>query len=280
MTIEASLKACEDVVRRADPDRYLSALFAPMERRPLLFALYAFNHELARIGETVREPMMGEIRLEWWREAVLEAQDGRPRSHDVARGLAELFARVGPPLEPFEAMIDARRFDLGGEFFADVNSLVAYADATSGSLMRLACAALLDGGNADAIAHEAGVAYGLTGILRAIPFRTSQHKLYLPADLLKAEGILPDDIFAGKVDLSRLRNVTLAIAVYARAHYEAARKRPIPGHSLPALMPASLVPLYLKKISRAAFDPLRTLSDSANYCKQIAFLRAALTGRL
>jgi phytoene/squalene synthetase len=280
MTIEASLKACEETVRRADPDRYLSALFAPSERRPLLFALYAFNHELARIGDAVREPMMGEIRLAWWREAVLEAQDGRPRAHDVARALAELFARVGPLLEPFETMIEARRFDLGGELFADLNSLVAYADATSGSLMRLASAVLLDGENVEVIAHEAGVAYGLTGILRAIPFAASRRRLYLPLDLLKPENISPDDIFAGKADRPKLRHVMSAIAAHARAHYEAARKRPIPGHALPALMPAILVPLYLRKISRAGFDPLRSPSDIANYRKQIAFLKAAMTGRI
>jgi phytoene synthase len=280
MTIEASLAACEETVRRADPDRYLSALFAPEERRPLLFALYAFNHELARVGDTVREPMMGEIRLEWWREAVLEAQDGRPRAHDVARGLAELFARAGPPVAPFEAMIDARGFDLGGEFFADLNSLVDYADATSGSLMRIAGDVLLDGEKIGDIAHEAGVAYGLTGILRALPFKASQHKLYLPADLMKAEGIAPDEIFAGKVDVSKLARVTSAIAAHARSHYDSARKRAIPGHSLPALMPASLVPLYLKKLSRTGFDPLRSRSDVANFRKQISFLRAVLTGRL
>jgi phytoene synthase len=280
MTIEASLKACEETVRRADPDRYLSALFAPAERRPLLFALYAFNHELARIGDTVREPMMGEIRLEWWREAVLEAQDGRPRAHDVARGLAELFARVGPPLGPFETMIEARRFDLGGEFFADLNSLASYADATSGSLMRLASEVLLDGEKADEIAHEAGVAYGLAGILRALPFRASQKKLYLPADMLKAAGLAPEDFFAGKADVAKFKPVMSAIASHAQSHYLSARARPIPGHSLPALMPASLVPLYLKKISRADFDPLRTPSDVANYRKQISFVHAALTGKL
>lgn len=280
MTIEASLAACEDTVRRTDPDRYLAALFAPAERRPLLFALYAFNHELARIGDTVREPMMGEIRLAWWREAVLEAREGRPRPHDVARGLAELFARVGPPLEPFETMLDARRFDLGGEFFADLAALAAYADATSGSLMRLASAALLDGEKADEVAHEAGVAYGLSGILRAIAFRASQHKLYLPADLIRAEGVAPDDILAGKAAVPNLRNVVSAVAAHARTHYEAARNRTIPGHALPALMPARLVPLYLGKISRNNFDPLQDLSDIANYRKQIAFLRAALTGKL
>jgi phytoene/squalene synthetase len=279
MTIEASLTACEDMVRRADPDRYLSALFAPEERRPLLFALYAFNHELARIGDTVREPMMGEIRLEWWREAIAEAQDGRPRAHDVVRSLAELFARVGPPLDLFEAMIDARQFDLGGEFFADLNALVAYTEATSGSLMRLASEILLDGEKIGDIAHEAGVAYGLTGILRAIRFKASQQKLYLPADLLKAEGIAPEEIFAGKADTVKLQHATSAVAAHARAHYEAAAMRPIPGHSLPALMPAGLVPIYLRRMSRAGFDPLRGSSDIANYRKQISFLRVALTGK-
>jgi len=278
MTIEASLAACEETVRRADPDRYLAALFAPGERRPLLFALYAFNHELARIGDTVREPMMGEIRLEWWREAVLEAQDGRPRAHNVAQGLAELFARVGPPLAPFEAMIDARGFDLGGELFADLNSLASYADATSGSLMQLASTVLLDGGKIDT--HDAGVAYGLTGILRAIPFRASQRKLYLPADLMKSEGIAPDEIFAGQVDMRKLARVISAIAAHARSHFEAARGKPVPAHALPALMPASLVPLYLRKLSRTGFDPLRDPSDIANYRKQVSILRAALTGKI
>jgi phytoene synthase len=280
MTIEASLIACEDIVRRADPDRYLSALFAPEERRPLLFALYAFNHELARIGDTVREPMMGEIRLEWWREAVLEARDGHPRAHDVARGLAELFARVGPRIGPFEAMIDARQFDLGAELFPDMNALATYADATSGSLMRLASAVLLDGEKIGEIAHDAGVAYGLTGILRAIPFKASRRRLYLPLDMLAAEDIGPDDLFAGKADPAKLKRVTSTIAAHARSHHAAARLRPIPGHALPALMPAALVPLYLKKLSRPNFDPLRNTSDIANYRKQIAFLWAALTGKL
>jgi phytoene synthase len=114
MSIETALRACEETVRRVDPDRYIAALFAPVERRPLLFALYAFNHELARIGETVKEPRLGDVRLEWWREAAEEARDGHPRAHDVVRALAEVFARSGPPLELFEAMIAARRLDVSG----------------------------------------------------------------------------------------------------------------------------------------------------------------------
>ncbi len=89
--------AIADLVRRADPDRYLSALFAPAAKRSLLHALYAFNIEIARVADTVREPMIGEIRLEWWRETLAGARQGMPRNHDVARALTDLFAAIDLP---------------------------------------------------------------------------------------------------------------------------------------------------------------------------------------
>jgi phytoene/squalene synthetase len=277
MTIEADLKICEETVRRADPDRYLSALFAPSERRELLFALYAFNHEIARIAETVREPMIGDIRLEWWREAVVEARDGRPRAHIVARALAELFARSGPPLELFETMIEARQFDVSAEMFPDMRALVSYADATSGVLMRIALQILCDGAGPGDVAHEAGVAYGLTGILRALPHHTARRKLYLPADVLKAEGIDADSVWSGKADHSALHAVIARIAAVARAHYESAHAQRVSAQALPALLPAALVPLYLKRVLRAR-DPLHDVIDMPAYRKQIAFVRRAWRG--
>lgn len=279
MTIEASLAACEETVRRVDPDRYFSALFAPAERRPLLFALYAFNHELAHVAEVVREPMIGEIRLAWWREAVEEARDGRPRAHDVVRGLAEMFARSGPPLDPFEAMIDARSFDVNPDVFPDLAALETYASATSGSLMRLAVSVLLDGEAVGAIAGDAGTAYGLAGILRAIGFHAARRKLFLPRDLLDAVGLSPEDIFAGK-SAAKLDTVVSAIAARARTRLTAARAQHTPRHALPALMPAALVPLYLKRLMRRSFDPLRDKSNVPLFRKQIAFMGAAARGRI
>src|SRR5580692_2801711 len=105
-----SLAACERTVRTADPDRYFATLFAPSAVRPLLFVLYAFNAELARVAESVREPMLGAIRLEWWRETVEGAARGTPRNHDVARGLAALFATGRVDLRDFESLIAARGF--------------------------------------------------------------------------------------------------------------------------------------------------------------------------
>ncbi len=179
-------------VRAADPDRYFSALFAPAPQRPFLFALYAFNAEVARIAETVREPMLGAIRLEWWRETAQGAARGTPRNHDVARGLAELFAEKPLVLAELEAIIAARAFDSSAETFADFAALEAYLDATSGAVMRLA--AQLLGGRPEHV-RAAGLAYGLTGLLRALPFHNNRHKLYLPLDVLVAVHVTPEEFF-------------------------------------------------------------------------------------
>jgi phytoene/squalene synthetase len=260
MTIEASLKACEETVRRVDPDRYLSALFAPADRRPLLFALYAFNHELAHIGETVKEPMVADIRLAWWRESVEGACDGHPRNHDVVRGLSELFRRSGVPLEPFEAMIAARRFDVGAAAFNDIGSLEDYADATSGNVMRIA-ARILDDRTDYALLRQAGMAYALAGLLRAMPSHAARGKSFLPQLLVNQGG--------------EKHAITL-IAKSALAHHAAARSRPKPGRAFAAVLPATLVPLYAKLIADDKPPP----ADIPLYRRQWAMLRAAIRGQV
>src|SRR6201996_909183 len=113
-------------VRDADPDRYFATLFAPPAMRPHLFALYAFNADVARVAESVREPMLGAIRLEWWRETGEGAFKGNPRNHDVARGLSALFAERGLALAPFEAAITVRAFDSSADRLPDFTAFEAY----------------------------------------------------------------------------------------------------------------------------------------------------------
>src|SRR5262245_60576664 len=99
---------CPDHVRRFDRDRYLMALFAPADRRDDLFALYAFNVEVARIRELIREPMMGLMRLQWWRDAIAEIYAGSERRHQVAQPLAAVVRRRGLSREHFDRLLDAR----------------------------------------------------------------------------------------------------------------------------------------------------------------------------
>ncbi|MBV9550516.1 MAG: squalene/phytoene synthase family protein [Alphaproteobacteria bacterium] len=255
-------------VRAADPDRYFSTLFAPAPLRPHLFALYAFNHEVARIAETVREPMLGAIRLEWWRETVAQAAHGAPRNHDVARGLASLFAAHAVEPTSVEGIIAARVFDANAERFADFAALEAYVDATGGALMRAAATIL--GGDPD-LARPAALAYGLTGLLRSLPFHNNRHKLYLPLDLLAALHLTPEEFFLLKDD-PRIASAVRQTALRARDHFLAARRGARPRAALAAMLPAALVPVYLRRLSQ--------MRDVSIHRRQMALLSATMKKRL
>src|SRR5438477_4561684 len=102
---------CETLVRKHDYDRYISALFAPQRVRAHLFALYAFNYEIARIRETVRNPVAGQLRLQWWRDAVDEIYSGARGRTEVLRALLHGVAAHQLPKRLFDAMLDAREQD-------------------------------------------------------------------------------------------------------------------------------------------------------------------------
>jgi len=271
-----SYATCEAIVRASDPDRYIATLFAPADKRPLLYALYALNHELGHIAEAVREPMMAEIRLQWWRDALADARAGTPRQHDVLQAMAAVFANADVPPHLLDATIDARSFDASGEIFADTAALEAYADATSGNLMRLAAHIL--GEPAEDMAREAGNAYALAGVLRAVPFHAARRRLFLPRNLLQAEGLDAEDIFAAR-DITKIKRVFEAIADRAHNHLANARSLAKPEKSLAAFLPASTVPLYLKLMTKRDFNPFRDRTDIPMHSRQLAMLRASFRGR-
>jgi phytoene/squalene synthetase len=253
-------------VRAADPDRYFAALFAPPQHRPYLHALYAFNNEVARVAETVREPMLGAIKLEWWRETAESAAKGAPRNHDVARGLAALFTDRALPLPDFEAIIAARAFDSSADQFDDFRALEDYLDATGGAVMRLAARIL---GGDPAVTREAALAYGLAGLLRSLRFHNHRHKLYLPHDLLAAVNLTPDEVFVLDND-PRITALVRQVGLRARDHFLSARRGPRPRAALAAILPAALVPVYLKRLGREV--PIHR--------RQMALLSAAMKKRL
>jgi len=259
-------------LRAADPDRYFASLFAPAPLRPYLMALYAFNAEVARVAQSVREPMLGAIRLEWWRETAEGAAAGKARNHDVAYGLAAMFENCPVALADLEAIIAARGFDSDADRFADFAALEKYLDATSGGLMRVA-AGLLGAGPAAAEGLRcAGLAYGLTGILRSLDIHNGRHKLYLPLDLLSALSVTPEEFFHLPRGEARRAAVVRQAALRARDHFLAARRAPRPGAGLPAMLPAALVPVYLRNLERPRDVPIHR--------RQMALLGAAMKRRL
>jgi phytoene synthase len=275
------LSYCADQVRRGDNDRYLTALHAPAARREALFALYAFNIEVAKTRETVSEPMIGQIRLQWWREAIDEAYSGKVRDHAVLRPLAAAIEAHDLSRGHFDALIDAREFDLTEEPPETLEALIDYTRDTSSALIQLALEAL---GIGEGAAHDAarpvGIAWGLTGLLRAAAFHARAKRQYLPEALMQSAG-------ADRADLFELRggpalaNVARAMAEEAHRQLSAGRayRRDIPRAAIPALLPATLTEIYLKRLARQEHDVIAKPIEVSQPGRQFPLLRAALLGK-
>src|ERR1700754_3588912 len=100
-----------DTVRAADHDRYLTALYAPADKRDALFSLYAFNAEIAGIRDRIHEALPGEVRLQWWRDLIAD-NDGASVGHPVADALKATISGHRLPKQAFDNMLEARIFDL------------------------------------------------------------------------------------------------------------------------------------------------------------------------
>ncbi len=136
---------CENLVREADKDRFLAGLFAPAEKRRGLFALYAFNAEVAGVQGKIREPLAGEVRLQYWHDLIAGA--GEPGANPVALALLETVKRHALPRQRLLDLLEARRFDVYDETFATRADLEDYASKTSSAVIELALRILRDPGD-------------------------------------------------------------------------------------------------------------------------------------
>jgi phytoene synthase len=224
-----------DFVRRHDPDRFLTALFAPPDRRPALLALYAFNHELARAREAAHEPALALIRLQWWREVV----DGAPRAHEVATPLAAVLSDGALPRADLLALIDAREVETDPAI-ATIDDWLAYLRGTAGGLA--VAAARLLGAMAPEALRNLGAAYGAAGVLRAVPALARQGRCLLPADVLAEHGLSPEavpDAVLRAPDAPPLRAVLATLAATGRSLLADAPRRlsrPVIAAALPAVL--------------------------------------------
>lgn len=163
-----SLQACADLVRRGDPDRFAAAMAAPVAARRVLFPLYAFNLEVARAPWVTSEPMIGEMRLQWWRDALEEIAEGRAvRKHEVTTPLAEVLD--APAAHLLDRLIAARRWDLYSEAFEDLGHFKDYLDQTGGLLMWVAARALGAPEEAEGLVRRYGASAALARFLMAVP---------------------------------------------------------------------------------------------------------------
>lgn len=276
--LAASWAYCADQARSADRGRWLASLFAPEAERRDLWAVLAFNAEIARTREVVREPMLGQIRLQWWREAVDDAYHGRARAHQVMAPLAHAIARRKPPKERFETLIDGRLRDLDDSPFESLAALEAYAATTSGtlSLLMLDLLGVDDGVRAPATAI--GTAWAMVGLVLATPRLAGRRRLMLPRDMLGA--IDQESLFAGRPDPALAGVLRIVVDRAAQLMAEARRSRDqAPPLSLPVLVPARLLDRRIARIRRAEYRVFDLSPEIASPTDPILMWWAVRTGR-
>jgi 15-cis-phytoene synthase len=250
------------IAREGDPDRALAALFAPRKTRADLLALIAFNVELARIAEQVSEPELGVIKLQWWREALDKSLRGETTGHPVADSVGAALIRHKLPRERIDAMLDARSFDIATKIMPDWPALETYLGDTAGALFALSAECLdAHGPSLASASTQAGLAYGLTGLMRALPLHAARGRVDLPADALSEHGASPEQVLAGAPSEGLLA-LLAELREKARAALSEAR-RSIARLETPAraaFLPLGLVEPYLAALAKAR-DPLHDIAD-------------------
>jgi 15-cis-phytoene synthase len=259
---------CARLVKKHDADRAIAILFAPAERRPALYALQAFSLEIAGIRGIAKEALPGEIRLQWWRDILNGEREGEANGHPVAMAIRATIRDNKLPLQPFLDLIDARVFDLYDDPVTDWTMLEGYCGETSSVLFRLASIILMRGeepGSAEAAGH-AGVAYAMTGLLRALPWHARRGQVFLPQSLLDALGLSREAIIAGK-DSEVLRAALAEMRARARMHLTKvhALRASMNPMITPAFLPLATVPAYLADMERGNYDPYSALVDVPNW---------------
>ena len=248
--------ACAVLVERGDPDRFAAVMAAPPNARPNLWPLYAFNLEVARAPWVTKEPMIAEMRLQWWRDVIAEPT---PRAHEVAGPLHTLIQATNLPIAALDRLAAARQWDIYTDAFSDRSAFDTYLDDTGGGLMWLAAKALGAPDAAEPMARALGWATGLANFLRAVPD-------------LEARGRRP--LIDGRPEAVRqLASDGLRCIATARQH------RHLVAAGRPALLAGWQAEPLLKQIQS---DPMAVAEGRmalSEFVKRGRLLRQAFTGR-
>jgi 15-cis-phytoene synthase len=227
-----SLSHCIDMVAKGDPDRHAVTRAATDHAQARLYPLYALNLEIARAAWASAEPMVCEMRLQWWADALAAlGQGGAVPAHPVLEAARFLAGDAGAAAT-LAALVEARRWDIWAEPFADAAAFWAHLDATGGAVMQLAARALGADDRGQAVARAHGAACVLAPWFQAVPELTARGR---PA--------LPDPAPQAVADLAREGGARIAAA--------RARRHAVPRAALPAMLTGWRAPGLLALAARA-----------------------------
>jgi phytoene synthase len=252
-----TLEVCTETVREQDPDRFGAVLLADPKHRAALITLYALNLEIARAPFQSNEPMLAEMRLQWWVDRLAEMGRGiAPPLHDVLTPLWEVW---GEAAGEFADLAEARRRDCAREPFESREAVVAYVDDTAGRLMWLAAQRLGATPGMRHVVADHALGAGLGAWLRALP-------QLQPMQLGLADG---------QAESAR-KLAEIGREAFRRAAY---KRRSLPKNLSAALFRGTQVNRLLKLVAEGSLNPLHETVEVTPFQRRAALARVALTGR-
>jgi 15-cis-phytoene synthase len=258
------------MARDGEPDRYLAATLSPAPQRAALIAVAAYAADLRRIPSVVKEPMMGEVRLQWWRDVITAFDRGETTGHPIADALAAAVRAHRLPALSLIAMTEARAFDLYEDPMPDAAAFAGYLAKTEAIPFALA-ETILTGRDTPATCDLAARSYGMARLLADLPSFLARGRVPLPLSLLDVHGLTGEALIAGQggVELRALvqqacREIGVAVA--------ALQKMPRAGRL--AFLPVAVVPALVKALVLPGRDPLRAPAEISPLTRVVRLARA------
>ncbi|MEH6726499.1 MAG: squalene/phytoene synthase family protein [Hyphomicrobiales bacterium] len=256
-----------DIVRSADPARYFANQFVPATHRNDVFLLHGFDLEIRKIARTIREPMAGEIRLQWWREVFGGSRTTEAAASPLAQMMLDFSQRHSVGSQIWDNYLDGRIFDLYDDAVEDRAAFEAYAGQTDGTVLQLACL-VLDRGQSSSASQVSGylacVLCLWNRVLQPIlyadqppaPELVTRISRYLPPELRQAAGFVANPYLESKaVDTAQAVSEICAVA---ETYLEKARAAAdaVPATLRPAFLSVAPIASQLSKIQQDSGPPL------------------------
>jgi len=271
---------CTAMVREQARDLYLAALLLPKHIRPDILVLNAFHVEVTNATLSVREPLVGEIRLQWWADILAGRRKEEAAGHPPARALLHVLEHHNLPRLGLEAKLQAHVFDLYNDPMGNRATFEAWCGETRSVLYQMAV--LIAGAEpgatvADASGH-AGVASSIVSVLQNMAFHTANGRVFVPSDLLSAAGLSAQG-FLGEAKEPHFAAIEALIGL-GREHFAKATAAvsSLEADVQPVFLPLALAPLYFDQLSKNRQRIFHGLGPVSQLKRQWCLWRASRNG--